>query len=102
MTWLLALALASAGTYSLRLGSTRLVGERGLPSAAERMLRFAAVGLMSTLVISNLPDEGIRGLSLATVCGLTAGVVTARLRPNTTLVTLVAVVTYGTVGVLIG
>lgn len=99
MNALAALILAACATFALRLGSVRLLANRSLPDVTETVLRYAALGIISSLMISELPNGPDAGhLEPAVVVGLgIAGriaVIAARRLSNVASIIGVAVASY--------
>lgn len=94
MRWLFAIGLATAATYALRLGSVWAFGTRELPPVVGRSLRHAAIGLLSVLVVVNLPADGRGGGGPAMVVGLAMAVAAARRWENPVAVMAPAIAAY--------
>lgn len=96
MRAVVALCLAAVGTYAIRLGSVRAFGSRPVPPVAARVLRHAAIGIMSSLAISSLPGSGsTAALTAAAVAGAAAVVVAAQRLGNMAAVMAIGVAVYG-------
>lgn len=100
MRWVIAVTAATMATYAIRLGSTRLAGG-SLTPRARRALRLAAVAVLASLAVSNFPTAG-GGALTASLLGVIAAVVTARCRPNPSLVMGVGVAVFGVVDLVTG
>lgn len=95
MNALAALILAACATFALRLGSVRLLANRSLPDVTETVLRYAALGIISSLMISELPNGPDAGhLEPAVVVGLGIAVIAARRLSNVASIIGVAVASY--------
>lgn len=103
MIALAAVLLATAGTFAMRAGSVRAFESRDLPPTATRMLRHAAVAIMASLVITNLPATSAPGgVGAASATGLVAALLVARRTPSPTVVMVVAVAVYALTDALVG
>jgi branched-subunit amino acid transport protein len=77
-----ALVAASLGTFALRQASVRALAHRELPPSIATVLRYAALAVMASLVMSSTPSTALFGLPTpAAIVALTvAGIVARRTR----------------------
>lgn len=95
------LLLATGGTYLLRYASVRSFSSRTLDARVAAVLRHAALGIMASLVIASLPaDHGPPLTDVASLTGLTVGLVASRRLTNVSAVVALGVAGYATVRAL--
>lgn len=100
MSWIIALLAATAGTYALRAGSVRAFSGRDLPAGVDRMLRHAAIAVMSAIAVASLPAGGVSGWTVATAFGIGVAIVLALRYSNIAAVTAAGVLAYWLAGAL--
>jgi branched-subunit amino acid transport protein len=103
MTWLAALVLAGIGTFALRFGSVRSFEERTMRPVVTRMLRHAALAILASLAITNLPHAtAADGPTAASIIGLAVTVVAARRLSNLTAIMAIGIGAYAATAALTG
>lgn len=102
MTWVLALALATAATYAIRVGSVTGLATRPLPDTIAIRLRHAAIGIMAAVGVAGLPHGGLQGWTPATLAAVAVACVAARRWTNAAVVMLPAVAVYSLVAAVTG
>jgi branched-subunit amino acid transport protein len=103
VSWYLALVLAAAGTYAVRLASIHTFGTHAPSARTSRSLQLLALGVLAGVAVSSVPmADGRPAPSLATATALGAAVVAARLSRNVALVVVVSVVAHFIVAVALG
>jgi branched-subunit amino acid transport protein len=92
VTAVLALVLAAAGTYGLRIASVHVAGRGPLSARTQAGLRGAALALIVALAVIDLPRAaGSRlGVTPAVLVGVVTAALVARRKGNLAVVVLAA------------
>ena len=95
MTAYLAVLLAAAGSYALRIGSVYVAGRRRLTPRAEAGLRHAALAMLVALAAMGIPRSG-GGLAVTppVAVAVAAAVVVAHRKGNLVIVVVAAMVAH--------
>jgi branched-subunit amino acid transport protein len=104
MNAVVALAIATLGTFALRSLSVRVFSTRELDPGSGLALRYAALSIIASLVVQSLPDHGDPSVvHVPVLAGTAVAVVAGRCVRNITGVIVLAVATYaGAVAIGLG
>jgi len=95
VTAYLAVLLAAAGSYALRIGSVHLAGRRHLTARVEAGLRHAALAMLVALAAIGIPRSGGGlGVTPPVAVAVAAAVVVAHRKGDLVIVVVAAMVAH--------